>query len=185
MKETYVSKQSHKKWMLANEPHSDTSEKVKHVAWSVTNKTVQWINPKVWQLRKVVRTQRCRKKDLEKNWNLSWSEVSSNYPYSFQYWESKDRRRNINYLCNFQKIPKSSMSSHKGDIKGIRLHSHFSHNLLTMWITLWTEFFPNCASQKQMTLVIFSQSIYISGAIFKKKKMGLFVCLFWSGLPHP
>ena len=55
-------------------------------------------------------------------------------------------------------------------IKGIHLYSQFSHNLLTIWVTMWEEFRSHCDSQYQMTLEFFSQSIHILLNIFKKRR---------------
>ena len=38
------------------------------------------------------------------------------------------------------------------DNKGIHLHSHSFHNLLTMWLILWEEFFPHCSYKTRWPL---------------------------------
>ena len=55
-------------------------------------------------------------------------------------------------------------------IKDIHLHSQFTHNLLTMWVTMWKEFLSHCDSQYQMTLEFFLQYLHILVTIFSERR---------------
>ena len=83
-----------------------------------------------------------------------------------RYW--KDSPHNVTHIVRRMWVKMNTL------IKGIHLHSHSSHNLLTMRVTLWVEFFPNCASQKQITSKIFSQTI-LQCWIYFVRKMGFFL----------
>ena len=70
-------------------------------------------------------------------------------------------------LFSLAKIPVCSNNSKSSEhIKGIHLHSQFSHNHLTMW----EEFRSHCDSQYQMTSEFFSQYLHILASIFQERR---------------